>query len=228
MPFLTRAGIVAVLLGLTIPLAADDWPQWRGPDRSGISKETGLLKEWPSSGPPLRWKAEKIGSGYSSPAVANGRVYIQTTKGNDEFALALDERTGKELWSSPIGTVGKNEGPQYPGTRSTPTVDGDRLYCLSSAGQLSCLDSSGEAKWRKDLVKSYGGRVGQEKKSWAYSESVLVDGNAVVCTPGGDTATLLALNKISGEVIWKCPIPGGDAADYASIVTIEVGGVKQY
>src|SRR5437016_1326708 len=112
----------ALTLALSLSLPAADWPQWRGPDRTGVSKETGLLKEWPKEGPPLRWEAKNIGTGYSTPAIAAGKVYVQTTKGNDELALVLDEKTGKEVWTAPIGTVGKNEGPQYPGTRSTPTV----------------------------------------------------------------------------------------------------------
>ncbi|MDB5309186.1 MAG: outer rane biosis protein BamB [Gemmataceae bacterium] len=216
--------VVTLVPAFVLALPANDWPQWRGPDRTGISKETGLLKEWPADGPPLRWKAADIGTGYSTPAVAAGRVYVQTTKGGDEFALALDEKTGTEVWSAKIGGVGKNKGPQYPGTRSTPTVDGDRVYCLASAGQLTCLGTDGKAKWQKDLVKDFAGEVG----SWAYSESVLVDGDVVVCTPGGKTATLAALNKMTGEPVWTCPVPGGDLADYASVVAVEADGVKQY
>ncbi len=222
--------LVALAAAISIPLglAANDWPQWRGPDRTGISKETGLLKEWPKEGPPLRWKAEDIGTGYSSPAIVGGKVYLQTTRGNTEFALALEEKSGKELWSAKIGGVGKNEGPQYLGTRATPTVDGERLYCLASDGILSCLDIAGKPVWQKDLVKDFGGEVGQPQMNWAYSESVLIDGDKLVCTPGGDTATLLALNKTNGEVIWKSAVPGNESADYASIVVTEVGGVKQY
>ncbi|MBY0513392.1 MAG: PQQ-like beta-propeller repeat protein, partial [Gemmataceae bacterium] len=225
---MTRTTLAAALLLAAAAASAADWPQWRGPNRDGHSKDTGLLKEWAKDGPPLRWKAPDIGTGYSSPAVAGGTVYLQTTKGNDEFALALDEKTGKEKWTAPIGHVGKNEGPQYPGTRSTPTVDGDRLYCVASDGMLTCLDTAGKPKWQKNLVKDFGGRVGQPAMNWAYSESVLVDGDAVVCTPGGETATVLALNKTTGEVIWKCPVPGGEAADYASLVVAEAGGVRQY
>lgn len=222
---MTRLFYAFGLLGsLSLSLPAADWPQWRGPDRNGVSKDTGLQKEWPKDGPPLRWKAGGIGTGYSTPSVANGRVYVQTTKGNDEFALALDEKSGKELWSARIGGVGKNKGPQYPGTRSTPTVDGDHLYCLASDGELVCLDSTGKPKWQKSLPKDFEGQVG----SWAYTESVLVDGDVVVCTPGGKAATLAALNKTTGEPVWKCAVPNGDVADYASIMAVEAGGIKQY
>src|SRR5258705_10427307 len=118
------------------PPGGADWPQWRGPDRTGISKETGLLQTWPADGPKLRWKATDIGTGYSAPIVVKGRVYLQTTKESDEFALALDEMTGKEVWSTKIGGVGKNRGPDYPGPRAPPTADGGRLYCLAADGPL--------------------------------------------------------------------------------------------
>ncbi|HEX4608823.1 MAG TPA: PQQ-binding-like beta-propeller repeat protein [Urbifossiella sp.] len=228
MPRLRVACALALCFAGAVALRADDWPQWRGPDRTGLSKETGLLKEWPQDGPPLRWKAPDIGPGYSSPAVAGGKVFIQTTRGDQEFALALDEKTGKELWKSPIGSVGKNRGPDYPGTRATPTVDGDRLFCLSSAGQLVCLGTDGKEVWQKDLMKDFGGKVGRPLAGWAYSESVLVDGDRVVCTPGGAKATLAALNKRTGETVWVCPIPDGDAAEYASAVVVETGGLRQY
>jgi len=216
--------VLFLFLAVTQPLTADDWPQWRGPKRAGVSKETGLLKEWPKEGPPLRWKASKIGTGYSSPAVVKGRVYLQTTNGNIELALALDEKTGQQVWATAIGKVGKNQGPQYPGTRSTPTVEGNRLYCLASDGQLVCLNTAGKVKWQKNLARDLDGKVG----SWAYSESVLLDGDLVVCTPGGDKATLAALNKWTGEVVWKSAVPGGDRAEYASLMPVEAGGKRQY
>ncbi len=228
MPHRILACSFAAAIACSLALRAADWPQWRGPDRTGVSKETGLLKEWPKDGPPLRWKLTDIGPGYSAPAVAGGKVFIQTTAGQDEFALALDEATGKQLWKSPIGSVGKNRGPDYPGTRATPTVDGDRLYCLSSAGQLVCLYADGKERWRRDFVKDFDGKVGRPTAGWAYSESVLVDGDRVICTPGGSKATVAALNKTTGETIWVCPAPGGDAAEYASVMAVEVGGMKQY
>src|SRR4029078_5449708 len=142
-------------------------------------------------GPALRWKAIDIGTGYSSPSVVHGRVYLQTTHDNEQFALALDEKSGAKVWEAPIGKVGKNRGPQYPGTRSTPTVDGDRIYCLASDGQLVCLDiASGEIRWKKHLRQDFSGEDGD----WAYSESVLIDGDVLVCTPGGKQAGLAALN----------------------------------
>ncbi len=194
------------------------------PHRSGVSKETGLLQEWPKDGPPLRWTAKDIGTGYSAPAISKGRVYLQTTKGEEEFALALDEKTGTEIWSKAIGAVGKNSGPQYPGTRSTPTIDGDRMYCLASDGELVCLDTKGTVLWAKHLRKDFNGKPGM----WVYSESVLVDGDVVVCTPGGTRATLVALKKSNGDLVWKSEVPGGDNAEYASIVVVNDGKKKEY
>lgn len=218
---------IAVLLTIawTAAARADDWPQWRGPERTGISKETGLLQTWPAGGPVLRWKRSEIGTGYSSPSVVRGLVYLQTTHDEGEFALALNEQTGAKVWETPIGKVGKNRGPQYPGTRSTPTVDGDRLYCLASDGELVCLNTAdGGTKWKKHLRQDFGGSDG----AWAYSESVLIDGDVLVCTPGGATAALAALNKQTGEMIWTATVPGGGAAEYASIMIVDKGPVKQY
>ncbi|HSQ58787.1 MAG TPA: PQQ-binding-like beta-propeller repeat protein [Gemmata sp.] len=216
-------------VALTVGFAsAADWPQWRGPGRDGISKETGLLQDWPKEGPPIRWERKDIGTGYSTPVVAGGRVYVQTTRDKEEFALRLDERTGKDLWKTHIGAVGINRGLPYPGTRSSPTVDGDRLYCLASAGELVCLGTDGTVKWKKDLVKDLGGTVGTNQMSWAYSESVLVDGDMVICTPGGKEAGLAALNKMTGEVVWKCELPASEGAEYSSIVPLTSSGVKQY
>lgn len=218
-----RFPLLALALALGLSARAADWPQWRGPNRDGTSKDTGLLQEWPADGPKLRWKAD-IGPGYSSPSVVAGKVFVQTTKDKDEFVLCLDEATGKEQWKAKIGTVAPNKGPQYPGTRASPTVDGDRVYGLASDGTLACLGTDGAAKWARNVAKDFNGSVG----NWAYTESLLVDGGAVVCTPGGSEATLAALNKLTGETVWKCAVPGGDTADYASIVVVTVGGTKQY
>ena len=204
---------------------AADWPQWRGPDRTGVSKETGLLKTWPEEGPKLRWKIADLGTGYSSPVVVKGVVYIQTTRKGEELVVALDEKTGKETWATKIGTVAPNFGvTQYDGTRATPTVDGDFLYCLASDGELNCVGTDGKVKWHKNIKTEFDGEVGY----WAYTESVLIDGDKLICTPGGSKATLAALKKTDGSVVWKSEVPGGDIADYASIMAVEAGGKKQY
>jgi outer membrane protein assembly factor BamB len=207
-------------------LQADDWPQWRGPQRNGISKETGLLKQWPKEGPKLLWQRKDLGSGYSTPSVIGDRLYLISNQGMDNESLhALSVKDGKEIWATRLGKVGPNEGPQYPGSRSTPTIDGQSLYTLGSDGDLVCAEtSSGKIRWQKNFRSDFGGKPGK----WAYSESPLVDGDAVVCTPGGSSATLVALNKKNGDLIWKGAVAGGDEAAYASIIVSEAGGVKQY
>ena len=216
---------LALALIFTSPSAADDWAQWRGAKRDGISKETGFADSWPENGPPLVWKTNNLGTGYSSPAIADGRIYLQTTRERQEFVVALDEKSGKKIWSSKIGRVGPNQGPQYPGARSTATVDGNMLYCLSSNGDLACLNTDdGKVVWAKQLRDEFGGRVG----NWAYSESVLIDGDTLVCTPGGENANLAALAKTTGKVIWKSSGPDAGGAEYASIVVAGDDEQKQY
>jgi outer membrane protein assembly factor BamB len=220
-----------ILLGLlsasllTVAVRGDDWPQWRGPQRTGLSRETGLLKEWPQGGPKLLWKLQDIGGGYSTPAVVGDRIYLMADRKGQEFLIALAVKDGAEVWVTAIGKVGPNNGPQYPGTRSTPTVDGDFIYVLGSDGDLACLKKDrGTVVWSKNLRKAFDGTPG----AWAYSESVLIDGDVLVCTPGGEKATLVALHKKDGEPIWKCAVPEGDAAAYASAIAVEVDGVRQY
>ncbi|HEY2147586.1 MAG TPA: PQQ-binding-like beta-propeller repeat protein, partial [Pirellulales bacterium] len=222
---LLNFGLCMLIMGASS--SAADWPQWRGPERNGISHETGLLKEWPKDGPKLIWKVTDIGSGYSTPAIVGDRIYALGNKGtDDEFVEALAVKDGSQVWKTSIGKVGNpDQRPSYPGTRSTPTVDGDVLYALGSDGDLVCLDlASGSKKWAKSLREDFGGHPGQ----WAYSESPLVDGDVLVCTPGGKEATIVALNKKNGDLLWKCPSPQGDEAAYSSVIVANIGGVKQY
>jgi outer membrane protein assembly factor BamB len=213
-----------VLLGLAGSAAfAADWPAWRGADRTAVSPETGLLKEWPKDGPKLAWKATGLGAGYSSPSVVGDRIYIMGTRGGDEFALTLDAE-GKPVWEAKVGRIAKEGPPSYPGPRSTPTVEGDRVYVLGSAGDLVCLDTTGKEVWRKSFVKDFDGKPGR----WAFSESPLIDGDVLVCTPGGEKASLAALNKKTGEVIWTASVPEGGEAAYSSPIAAEAGGQKEY
>ena len=225
---LTLSLLVAMAALLpTVRAFAEDWPQWRGPNRDGISKETGLLKEWPKDSPRLIWQVNDLGGGYSTPSVAGGRIYVTANKGlGDEFVTARDAKDGSLLWSTRIGKVGNpDQQPNYPAARSTPTLDGAVLYALGSDGELLCLETAtGKLRWRKSLRADLGGQPG----TWAYSESPLVDGDVVVLTPGGTQATVVALDKKTGEVIWKCAVPGGARAGYASIVAADAGGVRQY
>jgi outer membrane protein assembly factor BamB len=221
-------GGVAALFALVASLAsASDWPQWRGPHRDGISQETGFRKEWPKEGPALVWKATAIGRGYSTPALAGDRLYLLGSEGmENEFVEAVSVKDGKKIWSTRIGAVGiPKQQPNFPTARSTPTVEGEVLYALGSDGDLACIETgAGKIKWKKSLRTDFGGKPGH----WAYAESPLLDGDTLVCTPGGSQATLLALNKNSGELLWKCPLAEADDAAYSSAIVVEAGGIKQY
>lgn len=227
----------ATMLVLTAPFilagatAADiekskDWPQWRGPHRDGISSETNLLREWNIDGPTLLWNSNKVnggksvGTGFSSISIADGKIFTMGDRGKDGFVFCLEEKTGKHLWQTRV-SQGQGDGP-----RCTPTVDGDRVYVLSRQGNLVCLETAkGGIIWQKDLKKDFKGRM---MSSWDYSESPTIDGNKLICTPGGDDAALIALDKTNGEVIWKTPIKNAGGAGYASVVIAEVGGIRQY
>ena len=204
-----------------------DWPQWRGPQRDGISQETGLLKQWPAGGPRLIWQVNDIGDGYSTPAVVGTRIYLMSNRGMDnEFVQALSTEDGKPVWTTRVGNVGNpDQNPPYAKARSTPTVDGELVYALGSDGDLACLEArGGKIRWQKSIRNEFGGQPGE----WAYAESPLVDGDLVVVTPGGAQATMVALNKKTGAVIWKSAVPGGDPAGYASAIVVQGGGRKQY
>src|SRR5215471_933441 len=154
--------------------STSDWPQWRGPERNGVSKESGLLKQWPAEGPKLLWQMDDIGDGYSTPSVVGNRIYLMSNRGMDnEFVLALSTQDGKPVWTSRVGNVGNpNQDPPYPKARSTPTVDGDSIYALGSDGDFVCLEaSSGKVQWQKSLRRDFAGKPGV----WAYAESPLID-----------------------------------------------------
>ncbi len=212
---------------LSFILLAADWPQWRGPNRDGISKEPGLLKSWPEAGPKLLWQSSELGQGYGSPAVVGDRLYVLGSEGlDDEFVQALNAADGKTVWKTRIGKVGENRsGANYPGSRSSPTVDGQRLYAFGSDGDLACLEiKTGKVVWQKNVVTAFGGKSGV----WLYAESPLIDGDALICTPGGAEATMVCLNKANGEVVWKYAADEADDAGYASAIIVEAAGVKQY
>lgn len=211
---------------MALPTLADDWSQWRGPNRDGKSAEIDLLDKWPAAGPKLLWHTQELGSGYSTPSAAAGTAYLLANKDpQQEQLIALALNDGSQQWATPIGEVGENKGPQYPGTRSTPTIDGDRLYALGSDGDLVCLSAqSGKIQWRKNLKEDFGGKPG----AWAYAESPLIDGDVLICSPGGPTATVVALNKQDGALVWKTPIPEADDASFSSPVVATLDGVKQY
>ncbi len=208
-----------IALALTVATFAQDalsgefdWPQWQGPDRTAHSKETGLLKEWPKDGPPLAWKIKGLGGGDSAPSAAAGRVYGMSHRGADEMVWALSEKDGKEIWAVRIAPAHAQSWPQSKeGPSCTPTLDGDRLYVMGLAGNVACLQvADGKVLWQRNLRSDFGGR----SPMWSYRESPLVDGDTVFCTPGGEQTTMVALNKRTGETIWKSHVPdrvaGGD------------------
>lgn len=200
-----------------------DWPAWRGPQRTGLSQETGLLKAWAEEGPELLWKATGLGEGYATPSVSGKLIYEMGNRDQQEWLYALDRTNrGKEVWALALGPV-RHGGGGYPGPRSTPTVDGDLVFALGLNGDLVCCNArTGDLVWKHDLVGEFAGKVG----GWGYSESVLVDGPWVICTPGGQQATLLALEKETGKPVWEAKV--GDVADYSSIIKVEIGRVPQY
>jgi outer membrane protein assembly factor BamB len=212
----------------TLAAGAADWPQWRGPDRDGISKETGLLRAWPKDGPKLLWQVSDAGEGYSTPAVKDNRLYVLGSKGmEDEFMQARDVKDGHVIWTVRLGKVGPNQMANYPGCRSTPTVDGAFIYALGSDGDLVCVKAAdGGEVWRKSLRIDFGGEPG----FWAYAESPLIDGDILACTPGGKDAAMVALDKKNGAVIWKTSLSEQDYAKaaYSSIIVVQIDGLKQY
>jgi outer membrane protein assembly factor BamB len=212
--------LFALFLTATIAVGAD-WPQWRGPLRDDISTETGLLKQWPAGGPPLAWKATGLGEGYSGVSVVGGRIYTMGDLGEASFLLALDAANGKVIWSTKVGKAGGN----YPGPRCTPSVDGDQVIVLGQFGDLVCVSAAdGKERWRHNLQSEFGGKM---MSGWGYAESPLVDDGKVICTPGGGQGTMIALDKKTGAVAWRCK-EWKDNAAYASIIIATINDVRQY
>jgi outer membrane protein assembly factor BamB len=207
-----------------------DWPSFRGPDRSGVSKETGLLQKWPDGGPTLVWEVKGPGRGYSSLAVVENRIFTlgDTLSADepDEYLLAFDRESGSPLWKLRTGAPWNQGQPNWQSSRSTPTVAGDLVYALTAKGELVCAEvASGNERWRKNLMTDFGGTKGD---GWGYSESVLIDGDRLICTPGGEKTTMVALNKESGETIWQTPRRGDRGAGHASIVPSKIGDTRVY
>jgi outer membrane protein assembly factor BamB len=218
--------IASTAFAAILSASAHDWPQWQGPDRTAISKETGLLKEWPKDGPPLAWKITDLGGGYSGPAIAAGRIFGMSNRGTDEIVWALSEKDGKELWSTRIAPALAQQAPQgKEGPGCTPTVDGELLYVEGLGGDVACLQAKdGKLVWQRSLTSDFGARV----PIWSFRESPLVDGDKVICTPGTDDACLVALDKLTGKTVWKSKVPGDSGAGYASAIAFDFDGQRQY
>jgi outer membrane protein assembly factor BamB len=229
MKLLAPALITSLLLTTITLCPADDWPQWRGPNRDGKSSETGTIQNLEKTPPELLWMVEGMGRGYASVAVVDGRLYTTGNGNEGQKVVCIDAVTGEHLWSTTL-TKGKPDHG-YPGSRCTPSVDGDHLYVMTSNGAIACLNTDGEVVWQKSFDDEWNGKV---MKNWGFSESPLVDGDAVLCTPGGPGAMVVKLNKHTGEEIWRSDASdvdgeaGQDAAGYSSMVVSNGGGVKQY
>ncbi len=207
-------------MSIGAPAPGSEWPQWRGPQRSGLSGDTGLIKQWPSSGPQQVWSISSLGEGYGSLAVKGDRIYVQGTSGAASNVFCLNRADGKTVWSASLGPK-VNEG-RGNGPRSTPTVDENRIYVLTENGDLACLSAKdGSRIWSKNVLKEYGG----ENPGWLISESPLVDGSKLFVTPGGKGAGMVALDKMTGKTIWTTK-DLSDQAGYASAVAATVGGVR--
>lgn len=211
--------LLAVALAGAQPSAPPDWSQWRGPNRDGVSRETGLLEQWPPGGPPLAWQASGAGIAYSSFSTSGGRLYTLGARDDVEYVMAFDRATGKKLWETPNGRRFRNE--QGDGPRSTPTADGNVIYAFGGSGELSCLDAaSGRKIWTVNVVQKFGGVT----PYWGYSESPLVVGDRIVLNAGGRRASIVAVDKADGSTLWQ---QGGDEAGYSSPVLLRTGSLQQ-
>lgn len=213
--------LVVVLATFTVSAWADDWPQWRGAYRTDHSKETGLLKQWPATGPKQVWVNKSAGLGYAGFSVVAGKLFTMGSRGDSEFLIALDANTGKQLWATKISEVlhnGWGDGP-----RGTPTVDGPNVYALSGQGTLICANAAdGKVYWKKTMQE-----LGGKTPNWGYTESPLIDGNQVMVTPGGSQGAIVALNKLTGAVLWQSK-EFTDAAQYSSMMAANINGTHQY
>src|SRR6266566_7693115 len=227
-PMLDTKTLVSILSCaiLMSSASAGDWPQWQGPDRNAVSKERGLLQEWTKDGPPLAWKIKGLGGGDSAPSIAAGRIFGMSNRGEDEVVWTLSESDGKTVWVTRLGPAFKQQMPQgKEGPGCTPTVDGELLYVEGLAGDLACLQvRDGKIIWQRSLQSDFGGSL----PTWSFRESPLIDGDKVICTPGGEDATLVALDKLTGKTIWKSQVPGSPHAAYASVIAIDFEGQRQY
>ncbi|MHB1308118.1 MAG: PQQ-like beta-propeller repeat protein [Limisphaerales bacterium] len=221
----TLTGLVlATLLNSSALAATGDWPQWRGPNRDGISTETGLLKDWPAGGPPLVWKTTGLGAGFATVALVGDRIYTSGDIGSENFVIALNRADGQKVWSTKLGKAGAPGWGGFAGVRGTPTVTGDHLYAIGQYGEIACFEAaSGKEVWRKHFVDDFGGKLPE----WGFSESALVDGDQVVATPGGPQGALVALDRKTGKLLWQSK-DFTDEAHYSSIIQATIAGVPQY
>lgn len=212
------AGMV-VLVPSVWSQAPAEWFQWRGPNRDGISPETGLLQVWPKAGPPQVWRTGGAGNGYSSFSASGGRLYTLGARAGNEYVMAFDRATGKKVWEHLNGR--RYENDRGDGPRSTPTVEGDRLYVLGGSGDLTCLDNAtGKRIWSINLIQKFGGR----NPYWGYSESPLIVGDRILVNAGGSRASIVAIAKADGATLWQ---NHSDEAGYSSPMLMRTGSLNQ-
>lgn len=215
----SRISMTLALCLLAAMATAADWPQLRGPNRDGISRETGLLKSWPAGGPQTLWKVP-IGEGFSHLAVVKGRLFTMYGQGDSEYAAAYNAETGRPLWRVPLGR--KYMSDQGNGPRSTPVIDGDTVYVLSATGRLAALNAAdGKKAWEHDLQREFGA----EPPQWGISTSPLVEGSLLLVDVGGSRGrSLVAFDKKTGKTVWTSQ---NELAGYSAPIAITVGGVRQ-
>lgn len=226
---LIGVGLLGVALQLALAADHSTWPQWRGPNRDGIAPAEGLVKSWKDQSPPLLWSVKGMGRGFASPSIVDGFAYTTGEANDQQFVIALKlasppgSSAPTVAWQTPIS---KGVDVGYRGSRCTPTIDGNLLFATSTTGEIACLDrTTGKIVWSKNMAEQFGGKM---MSVWGFSESPLIDGNKVVITPGGDDAAIVALDKKTGEVIWKSAIKDAKGAAYSSLVVSEGAGIRQY
>ena len=214
--------ISIITVTCTLSLWSEDWTSWRGENRNGASTEKGLLQNWPKKGPKKLWVSNEAGIGYSGFTVQDGILFSMGAFDKTEYLIALNENTGKKLWSVQVGellTNGWGDGP-----RMSPTIEDKMVYALGGKGNLICVDiKTGQKIWHKNLPNDLGGKV----PGWGYTESVLIDNGKVICTPGGKEGAIAALDAKSGKTLWRTK-NFIDGAQYSSPISVIHNGQAQY
>ena len=209
----------------SISSSGQDWAQWRGPQRDGVLMQKDLNLDWSAKKPTLLWSFKQAGAGYSSPSIVGTTLYCQGASEDNDFAFALDTKTGNIKWKQTLGDEYVQNDNRGNGPRGAVTVDGDKLYLIRGGGQIVCLSAAdGKIIWQKDFKNDFNGKL---MSNWGFSESPLIDGNHVICTPGGSDGTIMALDKNTGAIVWATK-ELTDASGHSSAIVAEVNGVRQY
>ena len=217
--------LIGIFVFSGLEMNAQDAPQWRGKDRTGVLNTTDLNLNWSETKPPLTWTFKQAGAGYSSPAIVGTTLYCQGAADGEDFVFALDTENGNLKWKQALGKEYLQDRGNGP--RGTITIDGNKLYLIRGGGQIHCVSAAdGKTLWQKDFRTDFGGNI-MSRQDWGFSESPLIDGNLVICTPGGDDGAIVALDKNTGNTVWRSK-GWDDLGGYSSIIVTEIDGVKQY